>query len=187
MTAASMHAFQYWLFLKLRGITVTTAFMHSKWGWPMAQIIHFVGLSLLIGTIFMFDLRMLGMAKGIPIAALHKLVPWGVSGFAMNVITGFMFLTATPDQYVYNSAFQWKMIFMALAGLNILIFYLFTFGKAKLAGAGGGAPAMAKLAAAASLVLWTGIIVFGRMIAFHRPYVCAPHSAVSFLADCFIK
>jgi hypothetical protein len=130
---------------------------------------------------------MLGFAKRIPIAALHKLVPWGVGGFAINAITGFMFLTATPDQYVYNAAFQWKVLFLAFAGLNILVFYSFAFRRAKLAGAGEGVPLMAKLAAAASLFLWTGIIVFGRMIAFNRPYVCLPHSVVGFVATCFTK
>lgn len=64
-----MHAFQYWLFTTLRGIQLTVPLMHSKWGWPAAQIAHFLGLSMLIGTVFLFDLRMLGMAKRIPIGA----------------------------------------------------------------------------------------------------------------------
>jgi hypothetical protein len=182
-----MHAFQYWLFTTLKTIKLTVPFMHSKWGWPAAQIGHFLGLSLLIGAIFMFDLRMLGMAPGISIGALHKLIPWGVGGYVMNIVTGFMFVTAAPDQYVYNSAFQWKMIFMALAGLNILVFYAFAFRKARLVGPGGGAPPLAKLAAASSLFLWTGIIVLGRMIAFHRPAVCPPHAVVGFIAGCFTK
>lgn len=182
-----MHAFQYWLFTELRAVKLTDAFMHSKYGFPTAQILHFVGLCLLVGAIFMFDLRMLGFAKGIPIEALHKLIPWGVGGYAINAITGFMFLTATPDQYVYNAAFQWKMIFMALAGLNILVFYSFAFRKAKLAGAGEGVPTLAKVAAASSLFLWTGIIIFGRMIAFNRPFVCLPHTTVGFIATCFTR
>jgi hypothetical protein len=182
-----MHAFQYWLFTTLRGIKLTVPFMHSKWGWPVAQIGHFLGLSILIGTIFMFDLRMLGMAKGIRIEALHKLIPWGVAGFVLNVVTGFMFVTAAPDQYVYNSALQGKMLFLGLAGLNILVFYLFAYRNARRVEPGGSAPWLAKLAGASSIFLWTGIIVFGRMIAFHRPALCAPHAVVGFIAACFIK
>lgn len=182
-----MHAFQYWLFTTLRGIKATVPFMHSKWGWPTAQIAHFLGLSLLVGTIFMFDLRMLGVAKRIPIEALHKLIGWGVAGYVLNVVTGFMFVTAAPDQYVYNSAFHLKMLFMALAGLNILVFYLLAFRKAKLVGPGGSVSFLAKMAAAASLFLWTGIIVFGRLLAFHRPAVCGPHNPAGFVAGCFIK
>ena len=183
----SMHAFQYWLFHVLRNVTVSQAFMHSRWGWPAAQIGHFLGLSILIGTVFMFDLRMLGIARGISISALHKLIPWGVAGFLLNLLTGFMFLTATPDQYVYNAAFQWKVLFLALAGLNVLVFYSFSFGAAKLIGPGASVPLAGKIAAASSLFLWTAIIVAGRMIAFHRPFVCAPHTQVGFIATCFIK
>jgi hypothetical protein len=182
-----MHAFQYWLFTTFRGIKTTVPFMHSKWGWPMAQIAHFLGLSILIGTIFMFDLRMLGMAKRIPIGALHKLVPWGVGGYLVNVVTGFMFVTASPDQYVYNSAFQLKMLFMLAAGLNILVFYSVAYRKTRLIGPGDSAPFLARLAAVASLFLWTAIIVEGRMIAFHRPTVCGPHNPAGFVAGCFTK
>lgn len=181
------HAFQYWLFTTLRGIKLTVPFMRSKWGWPIAQIVHFLGLSMLIGTVFMFDLRMLGMARRISIAALHKLIPWGVAGFVLSALTGFMFLTAAPDQYIYNSAFQGKILFLGLAGLNILIFYGFAYAKAKLAGPGESVPFLAKFAAGLSIVLWTGIIVFGRMLAFHRPALCPPHAAVGFFAACFVK
>ncbi len=152
-----------------------------------AQIAHFLGLSLLIGTIFMFDLRMLGVAKGIPVAALHKMIRWGVAGYLLNAVTGFMFVTAAPDQYVYNSAFHLKMLFMALAGLNILIFYSFAYRRAKLVGPAESTPFLAKFAGASSLFLWTGIIVFGRMLAFHRPAVCGPHNPAGFIAACFIK
>jgi hypothetical protein len=182
-----MHTFQYWLFTSLRGMKIAVPFMRSKWGWPAVQIAHFLGLSMLVGTIFMFDLRMLGMAKRIPIGSLHNLIRWGIAGFLLNVVTGFMFVTAAPDQYVYNSAFHLKMLFMMLAGLNIVIFYSFVFRKARLVGPGGSAPFLARLVAASSLFLWTGIIVFGRMLAFHRPAVCDPHSPVGFVAACFIK
>ncbi|MCE2558991.1 MAG: hypothetical protein J4F98_10360, partial [Acidobacteria bacterium] len=50
-------------------------FMHTSWGWPTVESLHFFGLSLLIGTIGLWDLRLLGVARAIPMAALHKLVP----------------------------------------------------------------------------------------------------------------
>ena len=55
-------------------------FMNSTWGWPVVETLHFVGLSLLIGTVGLFDLRMMGLAKGVPMSALHRLVPWGWPG-----------------------------------------------------------------------------------------------------------
>ena len=57
--------------------------------------------------------------------ALHKLVPWGVGGYVLNVMTGFMFVTSAPDQYLYNPAFQTKLALMGIAGLNVVFFYRF--------------------------------------------------------------
>ena len=56
------------------------AFMNSPWGWPIAESIHFFGLCLLIGTVGLFDLRMMGFANEITLAELHRLVPIGVAG-----------------------------------------------------------------------------------------------------------
>ena len=79
-----------------------------------------MGLALLIGTVGLFDLRMMGLAKGIPMSALHKLVPWGVAGYALNVMTGVMFVMSEPDQYLFNPAFQIKLVLMGIAGINVL-------------------------------------------------------------------
>ena len=97
--------------------------MYSAWGWTVAEIVHFTGLCLLIGTVGMFDLRMIGLVKGLSMAALHKLVPYGVLGFVLSASSGFMFVVSTPDQYLYNPAWQTKMVLLALAGLNMALFY----------------------------------------------------------------
>ena len=90
---------------------------------------HFVGLSLLVGAIFLFDLRLLGMAKRIPISALHRLVPWGLLGYGISAASGMLFLIAEPDQYVYNPAFQLKVLFMIVAGFNATAFYLTSYRR----------------------------------------------------------
>ena len=102
----------------LSGFGQTTGiyeFMNSPWGWPTSESIHFLGLSLLIGTVGVFDLRMLGIARGVAYADLHKLVPIGIAGYLLNVITGTMFLVSAPDQYLFNPAFQIKLLFMLIA------------------------------------------------------------------------
>ncbi len=144
------------------------AFMHSAWGWPTAESLHFTGLCLLIGTVGVFDLRMLGVARGIPMHALHKLVPWGVGGYLLNVTTGVMFVVSAPDQYLFNPAFQVKLSLMGVAGLNVLFFYRFVFAPVKAAGADAVDPG-ARTAAAVSLMCWIGVIVCGRLITYYRP------------------
>lgn len=143
-------------------------FMHSAWGWPTAESLHFMGLCLLIGTVGVFDLRMLGLARGIPMHALHKLVPWGVGGYLLNVTTGVMFVVSAPDQYLFNPAFQVKLSLMAIAGLNVLFFYRFVFGPVRAADA-NAVPASARTAAAVSLTCWVGVIVCGRLVTYYRP------------------
>ena len=144
-------------------------FMHSTWGWPAVETLHFMGLSLLIGTVGLFDLRMLGLAKGIPMNSLHRLVPWGVGGYALNVMTGVMFVTSAPDQYLFNPAFQVKLALMGIAGINVLLFYRFPFDRVRRADAEADAPRAAKVAAAISLCCWIGVIVCGRLITYYRP------------------
>jgi len=143
--------------------------MNSAWGWPTVESLHFLGLSMLIGAVGLFDLRMLGVARGIPMGALHRMIPWGIGGYALNVMTGFLFVTSAPDQYLYNPAFQIKLALMAVAGLNVLFFYRFVFARVRTSAGGTGAPTSAKIAAAVSLTCWIGVIVCGRLITYYRP------------------
>jgi hypothetical protein len=159
------------------------AFMRTKWGWPMAESIHFLGLSMLVGCVGMFDLRLLGMAKRIPIAALHRLIPWGLFGFAINVTTGSLFLLTEPDQYIYNPSFQFKVMFIAIAGINALMFYKTSWGRATADNAIPDAPKAAKVAAVISLSVWISVIVCGRLLTFYRPGPC-PKEGPGLIADC---
>ena len=145
------------------------AFMNSPWGWPTAESIHFLGLCMLIGTVGVFDLRMLGLGQGISYGGLHKLVKFGVGGYLLNVTTGVMFLTTAPDQYIYNPAFQTKMLFMLIAGINMLWFYATTSNKVKGTEAALAVSSRAKIIALVSLISWGVIIVCGRLITYFRP------------------
>ena len=51
-------------------------FRSFAWAWPLTEIVHFVGLTLLVGIVGMFDLRLLGVAKSLPVAPLSRLLPW---------------------------------------------------------------------------------------------------------------
>lgn len=178
-----MDGFQIWLVRTLKEINPVAAFMHSAWGWPIAESVHFLGLSLLIGSIALFDLRLLGMARRIPIGALHRLIPWGLTGYGINVVSGAAFLMTEPDQYIYNPAFHFKLLFMGVAGFNALAFYLVAYGKSTAPGAPAEAPRAAKIIAATSLCMWIAVIVCGRLLTFYRPAPCPPEGP-GFIAEC---
>lgn len=140
-----------------------------SWLWPIAEMLHFIGLALLIGVTGLFDLRLLGVAKGLPTAALHRLMPWALVGFALCVVTGYLFVGGNafeqPIFLLHNFAFQMKMLFILLAGLNAGLFYVTPVHQAVEAMApGDNAPRSAKWIAGTSLALWVGVIYFGRMI-----------------------
>jgi hypothetical protein len=143
--------------------------MQTRWGWPIAEVFHFFGLCLLFGTIGLFDLRMLGVARGISLRALHQMVPYGVAGFAISITTGFLFFVATPDQYLYNPALQLKLSLMALAGINMVLFYATTASAVSATGANDLPPVRARVFAAVSLACWLGVITCGRVITAFRP------------------
>lgn len=167
-----MDTFQAWLVETLGSFTFFGPFMHSRYGWPVCESVHFIGLSMLVGVIGTFDLRLLGMAKMIPLAALHRMVPWGVMGYGLNVLTGSMFLTTEPNQYIYNPAFHFKMLFMGIAGLNILVFYTAMFRRIRTLGPGDQAPRLARIIGGVSLCMWVGVIICGRLLTFYRPSLC---------------
>jgi len=146
----------------------------SQWVWAAMETLHFLGLGLLVGTIGVLDLRLLGLARGLPLAPLEKLVPWGVAGFVLNVVTGIVFFAGAPYQYIYNLAFQWKVLFMLAAGLNILVFYTSVARRTWAVPAGEHAPLAARIIGGVSLFCWVAVMYWGRMLTFFRPPFVVP-------------
>lgn len=149
--------------------TPLSHFMMGWWQYPIIESLHFIGLTLLMGTVGLFDLRLIGFGKRIPIATLHRLIPWGIGGFVLNLLTGLCFLAAMADQYMYNPSFQLKVLSMSIAGLNVLLFYTTMFRKIVTLGPGEQAPLPARVMGGVSLACWLGVITFGRLLTFFRP------------------
>jgi uncharacterized membrane protein len=140
---------------------------YSMWVWPILEDLHFLGLILLLGTTGALNLRILGLLKRLPVAPLHRYIPWGIAGFIVNIITGMLFFMGMPGFYVPNVVFQIKMLTILLAGGNLLLFYCTSaFTSLEEVGPGQDAPAFAKFMAAASIFLWIAVIVLGRYIPF---------------------
>jgi len=152
----------------LRGSELASI-MNGAWEWPIAESLHFIGLSLLMGTVGLFDLRLLGLGRRIPLSALHRLIPFGIGGFVLNMLTGICFLTAAADQYMYNPAFHLKILSMAVAGVNVMLFYTTMFKTVRTLGPGENAPLPARIIGGVSLTCWLSVIACGRLLTFYRP------------------
>lgn len=143
--------------------------LHYRWVWPLSETLHFIGLVLMAGTVGVFDLRLLGIGKGIAPAPLHRLLRFGVAGFVVSLVTGLLFISGAPDQYFYNAAFHVKMICLTLVGINVILFYSLEFPKVRAMGPYDSASVGAKLMAGVSFVLLIAVMCAGRMLTFFRP------------------
>lgn len=144
-----------------------------RWFWSLSEVLHFVGLILLVGLVTIVDLRILGVAKRMPAKPLHELLPWAVLGFGLCVVTGLVFVTGLwanvkthpLEAIAYDSFLQAKLLFLLLAGINLAVYY--TSGMARVVeglGAGDDAPMAAKIFGGSSLILWLGVVYWGRLI-----------------------
>jgi uncharacterized membrane protein len=142
--------------------------VNSRWVWPAAEVVHFLGLTLSIGVLLAVNLRILGVMRQVPFADVHRLLPWGMLGFGANLITGMFFFVGISGQYTTSSPFYWKIAFLMIAGANFL--YLTVFGKPWHREAAGDASFDANLADKAMAILsiasWLAVLYEGRMLPF---------------------
>lgn len=151
----------------VEGSAINQWVIGSAWTWPILEILHFIGLSLLLGALLVVDLRMAGFLRQINIAATHKLLPWVLVGFGINLVTGFLFLMGDPARYTANIGFWWKMFLLLVAGLNAIWFW-FKISPVMTGWAPhADTPGLAKIIAWVSLGTWFGVLLLGRLI----PYI----------------
>ncbi len=153
--------------LSIEGGVVYTWVTSNYWLWPLMETLHFIGLSLLLGGLIVIDARMAGFFRSVNIAATHSLLPWVLTGFGINLVTGVLFFFGDPMRYSVNWGFRVKMILVVIAGLNALWFWLRLSKPMQAWEPHGDTPGEAKLVAWVSLLSWTGVLLFGRLI----PYV----------------
>ena len=134
------------------------------WLWPLFKVLHFAGMALFVGGCVAFNLRLLGVARDLPVGPLRNLARWGTLGFAITAFTGLGFYAGFPNQYM-NWPFFFKMVGIVLAGVNVLLYH--TTGlhrRVDRIGAGQDVPFAAKVFAVTSLTLWCGVMFIGRML-----------------------
>ena len=156
----------YDILLRIESSALGQLMHNTVWLFPLAEILHFMGLSLLIGSLLVVDCRLLGFARGFPVEAVYRFLPLALTGFSINLVTGIMFFFSDPFRYYPNIAFRIKMLFIILAGLNALYFAL-TVQHRHTAQKGERTGTDIKMVSALSFLFWIGVIILGRFI----PYV----------------
>jgi hypothetical protein len=157
-----MDAFVQWL----QATPVSVWINQSTWIWPLCETLHFIGLSLLLGVTGFFDLRLMGFFRRVSVAAARDLMPLALVGFAINLITGMVFLTGLPGQYAHNPLWWFKVGFIMLAGLNALLYETALSAKVLALEPGADTPPSVKMIGLVSLVAWLAVLYCGRMLPF---------------------
>ena len=131
----------------------------SSWAYPALEVLHIVGIALLLGSLVVVELRVWGAAPALPLAALARLgLSVSLAGFGLVVVSGLLLFAANPNDMLANRAFLLKLALVSLAGLNAAVFH----ARGSLARHDGPARALTVL----SLGLWLGAIICGRWIAY---------------------
>lgn len=154
------------LITALKATALSQWVVNGQWVWPIAETLHFIGLALLIGVIAPLDARLIGFMPRVSIDALHRLVPWAVAGFLLCLTTGIVFFVGTPEQYIPNEAWWLKVLFLTVAGANMLAFELTQRSRAATLTQGAPTPAAFRAIGALSLVSWFMVLYWGRMLPF---------------------
>jgi hypothetical protein len=135
----------------------------SIWAMPTVMTAHTLGLALLVGSSWAFDLRVLGVGRSIPLAPLRTLFPLMWAGFWINAATGTLLFAADAVQRGTSPLFLTKMGFVALGVVTLVLIRRHVYGEgADPTRVSGTARAIAMV----SIVAWTGAITAGRLLAY---------------------
>jgi hypothetical protein len=145
------------------------ALHESLYVYPLVESAHVLTLGLFVGTLTIVDLRLLGLAfRSLPVSEVcARLLPWTVAGFAVMVLTGLLLFYAIPVRTYQSVWFRVKVCLLLAAGVNAWVYHRRVERDRARWDAAPKPPRGARIAAATSLALWSGVIVMGRMIAYN--------------------
>ena len=129
------------------------------WLYPGLEVVHLLGVALLVGNLVAFESRVLGWGQALPLQAMARLsLVLALCGFGLAALSGLLMFAAHPGEMLANRSFVLKMGLLMLAGTNAALFH-----------ARAGLQRMDRLARVqtlASLGLWIGAMIAGRWIAY---------------------
>ncbi|MBC8122580.1 MAG: hypothetical protein H7Y22_12160 [Gemmatimonadaceae bacterium] len=143
------------------------AMRQSPWLYPVVEITHILGFVILVGAVVMFDLRLLGLSRKIPVAALAEhLLPWAHLSFALVALSGVMLFASDARAIGVSPVFYLKLALIAAAGFNAAAFHIWFLKSVPAWEQNTTPPPVVRAIAVFSVVLWVAVIACGRLIAY---------------------
>ena len=144
--------------------------MKSWWIVPVWKTVHYFAIAALVGIVGLVDLRIFGVAKGLPLRPLQRLMPWATAAFAVSAVSGYALLRINPANSLgppINVAFAAKILCLVLIGLNDILYFATGLKRqVDAVGAGESTSGSARIVAGVSLLLWIGVVYWSRMLTF---------------------
>lgn len=151
----------------LEDTALAVSVRESSWVYPAVETAHIIGFVVLVGAAAMFDLRLLGFARRLPVSdTARHLLRWSQLSLLVVVPSGLLLFITQATEMAANPIFRLKLVLIAAAGLNALAFHRWTFKRVAEWDQHVKAPPGAKLAAVLSLALWMSVITCGRFLAY---------------------
>jgi hypothetical protein len=151
------------LWLEATSLAVWVRESSSIWAYPTVLTMHTIGLAVLVGASTALDLRLLGVAKAIPLTVFAGSFRVIWIGFWINAISGLVLYTTEASTKGATAIFAWKLGIILLCVVNIALIRRVVYGRADEAPSAG---ITARLLAGSSLVLWSIAIALGRWMAY---------------------
>lgn len=152
----------------LQGYALGDAVRGAEYLYPVLEASHILGIALLVGPAFTFDLRLLGFGHrvvSVTTAARH-LLPVSHVGFAIVVLTGVVLLSSQATIVAATGAAPWKFGLLILACLNVLVFHGGIYRSVNEWTDAAVTPVAPRVGAGVSLTAWTGVVFAGRFLAY---------------------
>ena len=156
----------------LEASRLSFAMRQTNYCFPLLNLVHLLGLLVAAGTIVFWDLRLLGVGlREVPVSQVGKsLLPWTWRGFGVMVLSGAFLVVMEAGRLYDDIFFRFKVAFLILAGLNVLIFHFTVYRRVASWDLSPTAPLQARIAGGLSLALWFGILAAGRAIGYSLDY-----------------
>jgi hypothetical protein len=163
VSASILHACEW-----LESTPVGLLVRESPYAFPILVAVHIVGLTLSVGIVVWFDLRLLGVSmRGSPASVVYRqLMRWAFAGFAIMFVSGGLLLTGFATAAYGNVYFRAKLVAILLAGLNAFGYHAVTERRMAQWDNSPRTPLPARMAGIVSIALWAIVILAGRMMSY---------------------
>ncbi|MBT7951522.1 MAG: hypothetical protein HN764_07850 [Gammaproteobacteria bacterium] len=154
------------IFESLETTFIANWLIDSLYGYPVMLVLHGIGMSIVIGILFMFNLRLMGLFNNIELGAFKSLLKLAWAGFLINFISGCILFVQKATSFVQNWAFLVKIAGVVIATVMAIIAHKTLYQQADKWNSENAIALSAKILAFVSIGLWSVVIITGRLVGY---------------------